>query len=191
MKGSLRIRIGLKLLSLLMSTVRVKCGDVLPSRGVVVFWHGNMLPVWWKFRNIDAVAVVSKSPDGEILSMWLTKLGYQLIRGSSSTNGSIVLNTMASAAQRGLVFVTPDGPRGPARFMKPGALITALRTSNSLVLCSVEFSAAFRFSSWDGMQLPCPFSQVKITLSQVSSFPDESNRSEIESMLDQHSKLMK
>ncbi|MBK7033063.1 MAG: hypothetical protein IPH49_07335 [Ignavibacteria bacterium] len=39
---------------------------------IVAFWHGEMLPVWFAFRALRPVALVSPSTDGAILADLLT-----------------------------------------------------------------------------------------------------------------------
>lgn len=129
---------------------------------VVAFWHGMMIPVWYRFRG-GSVAVVSGSADGELLADYLTRgLRYAtVIRGSSSRGGGEALAAMVEALKRRRVLITPDGPRGPLHQAKPGALVAALRSSRPVLCCSWNASRAFVLGSWDGMLIPYPFARVE------------------------------
>ncbi|MEO6047705.1 MAG: hypothetical protein ABIQ57_09530, partial [Candidatus Kapaibacterium sp.] len=60
------------LLRLISSTWRIReeipdnCVDFVRGKeiAVIAFWHGKMLPVWYRFRNRGYSAVISESRDG-------------------------------------------------------------------------------------------------------------------------------
>src|SRR5436305_6379917 len=73
------------------------CRPILEGRelAVIAFWHGKMLPVWYRFRNGGRVALISASGDGDILAIYLQRsLGYSVIRGSSSRQGKEALGAL-------------------------------------------------------------------------------------------------
>lgn len=172
--------IGIYLLYLLSYTWRIDTlgnMDKLPK--VIAFWHGSMLPVWFFFRKeVNKVAVVSKSKDGQILSDYLTLLGYKLVRGSSSNSGKEVIEQAVSLAKENKILITPDGPRGPREVMKVGAVIIANRASVPLQLCSVKCKNSIRLNSWDKFQIPLPFSKVVLKFSEIVEIEDISDRKE-------------
>jgi hypothetical protein len=161
------LRAGLRLLG---ATWRVResippdCLGVVAGaeHGVVAFWHGKMFPVWYRFRSLGHAALISASRDGELLARYLERsLGYRdVIRGSTSKGGSRALAEMVGALADRSLLVTPDGPRGPAREAKPGALIAAARAARPLVLVGWTCRRSVKLGSWDGMEIPYPFSQV-------------------------------
>ncbi len=63
------------------------------------------------------------------------------------------------------VAITPDGPTGPARVMKAGAVIAAQRASIPLVLLGVAYSKKYIFKSWDKFEVPKFFSNVTLVYS--------------------------
>src|SRR4051812_11191881 len=78
-------------LTLLMKSLRIKWhGEPLPYKCIVTFWHSQMLAGWWVSRQ-DAVALVSKSKDGEYLTSILGRWKYKTVRGSSSSSGKEAL----------------------------------------------------------------------------------------------------
>jgi lysophospholipid acyltransferase (LPLAT)-like uncharacterized protein len=56
--------------------------------------------------------------------------------------------------------ITPDGPRGPRRELKPGVVMIASQSGLAIVPAGIGFVRAFRFQSWDRFALPLPFSMM-------------------------------
>lgn len=89
-----------RVLKLLFATLKINvgyAGEKLPDdqRGVMfAFWHGKMIAGWLLARRLypkrEISAVVSLSGDGQILSDTLDRLGFHLIRGSSSRGKEVV-----------------------------------------------------------------------------------------------------
>jgi len=138
--------------------------------GIVVFWHGQMLPVWYFFAmKNNKSALVSSSKDGEALCAILNLWNFNLIRGSSSKGGSEALEKLIKFAKQGIVLMTPDGPRGPIYKMKPGAVVAATRASVPLFLARVKIHSKWIFKkSWDKFQFPKPFSIIEIIFAEVN-----------------------
>lgn len=130
---------------------------------VLLAWHECLLPVLWHHRGLDITAVVSEARDGEYLSRLASRLGYGLIRGSSSRGGRRALRAAIRVLAAGKpVGITPDGPRGPRRELKPGALMAA-RAGQAVVL-PVHAAAtwSWRARSWDRFLVPRPFARVRL-----------------------------
>lgn len=166
---SLKYKIAISLLNLLSKTWRIEINQNIhfQNNGIVIFWHGFMLPVWKYFGKFSPTAVVSLSKDGEILSQLLEKWGFELIRGSSSKKGREVLDEIIESSKNNLVLMTPDGPRGPRYEMKAGAVVAAFKTGTPLYLCGVGISNKIIFSkSWDKFHLPLPFSKIKLIIEE-------------------------
>ncbi len=133
---------------------------------VIAFWHGTMLLPWYLNRNKSCAAIISKSKDGDLLAKILKQWGYQVVRGSSSTGGSVALGVMVDYAKNNYsIAITPDGPRGPVYKLKAGAVITAKKSGIPLVLAGVGYKKNRKLKSWDKFQIPGLFSQVKVVFS--------------------------
>lgn len=135
---------------------------------VIAFWHGTMLANWYVNRNKNITALVSPSKDGELLSKILIKWGYNLQRGSSNKSGKESLDILVSKAKNGnSIAITPDGPRGPAKEFKAGAVIIAKKGNLPLILVGVKNKNLYRFNnSWDKFELPKPFSKILLSYSE-------------------------
>lgn len=159
-------------------------GPLPPERAVVAFWHGDMMPVWQFFSGQNCVALVSQSRDGGLLASLLERWGFQVIRGSSSRGNKAAWADLLAAAARGRVLITPDGPRGPARQLKAGAVVAAYRAQVPLWLCRVKACPAIHGTHWDRFLIPLPF--TAITLEFVPfPVPAAASREEIDVLIKQ------
>lgn len=164
-------------------TWRLRTHGPLPvDRCVIAFWHGGMLPAWLRFAHQGATALVSRSRDGGLLTELLQSWGFTVVRGSSSKGSEEALAEMVAAAQRGRVLITPDGPRGPARKMKPGAVVAAHRAGVPLYLCRVKASRAIRGTNWDRFLIPLPFATIDLDYQRLDIAAD-ADRAQIEALI--------
>lgn len=170
---------------MLASTWTLRVHGRLPSQpSIVAFWHGEMLPVWFAFRALRPVALVSSSKDGALLSKLLTDWGYSVVLGSSSRGGKEALEQLVSEASSKVVLITPDGPRGPNQQAKPGAIVAAQRAHVPVVLVRMQPSRSFVLSrSWDKFQIPSVFASVNLYVDHPWSIPEHANRDEIDALI--------
>ena len=134
---------------------------------IVAFWHGTMLLPWYLHRNKNIAALISKSKDGDLLARLLKSWNYQVIRGSSSSGGEIALGIMIDFAKnKNSIAITPDGPRGPAKKLKAGAVVTAKKSGLPLVLIGVGYKNKRVLRNWDSFQIPAFFSKANAVYSQ-------------------------
>ncbi len=157
------------------------------------FWHGKMITGWLLARKLFAGrpvnAVVSLSEDGTLLSGTLDRLGFSLIRGSSSRESAKVRDAIAGTLERGeVVAMTPDGPRGPHHSFKYGSIRLASETRTPFVFASIRYERAWRLGSWDRFEIPRPFSRVGVTLHHIE-LPEFSGEEELRRYSGQLSEL--
>jgi lysophospholipid acyltransferase (LPLAT)-like uncharacterized protein len=60
------------------------------------------------------------------------------------------------------VGLTPDGPRGPRRELKGGAVVAAMQGDAVIIPVHVEARRAWRANSWDRFLLPYPGTRVRL-----------------------------
>ncbi|HEX5005359.1 MAG TPA: lysophospholipid acyltransferase family protein [Gemmatimonadales bacterium] len=139
-------------------------GLVAAGRGFAcMLWHETLLPLLWHHRTEGAVIVVSQARDGQYLSDFARAIGYRLVRGSSSRGAVGALLAASAELERGsIVALTPDGPRGPRREMKPGVLAAAQRAGVPVIPVFAEARRAWRLDSWDRFCIPRPFTRVRV-----------------------------
>ncbi len=134
---------------------------------VVAFWHGSMMVGWYLHRGMNCAALVSKSKDGDVLAHILSKWKFKVVRGSSHIGGKEALDIMLNLTRQNYsLTITPDGPTGPVRKMKAGAVITAKKSKIPLLLLGIGIKNKFVLKSWDNFEIPKPFSQITAVYSQ-------------------------
>lgn len=127
---------------------------------VLLIWHGRLLVVPYLFKKRGILALISPSEDGEILARIVEGWG-KVLRGSSSHSIVKAWSVMRKELDGGgEVIIVPDGPKGPNRKMKLGAL--KLSQQSDAYLVPFTFAAARKktLSSWDNFLVFYPFTRV-------------------------------
>jgi len=136
---------------------------------IYIFWHRHILYVIHQFRNTGARPLISLSSDGELVAAVAEEFGMNPIRGSSSKGGARAFLNMARCVQneRAAVLITADGPKGPARIVKDGAVQLALRTGAFIIPISWSGSRVKVLEkSWDRFMIPLPFGRIHFAYGQ-------------------------
>jgi lysophospholipid acyltransferase (LPLAT)-like uncharacterized protein len=169
------IRFASGAIQLLIKSLRIKIinGDVVSKLAckrknfITAFWHGSMMIGWYLQRNKNTAALVSQSKDGEVLARTLEKWNYRVVRGSSSIGGNEALSKMVELISNNFsLAITPDGPRGPIYKMKAGAVVSAKKTDTPLFLVGIGIKKKIILKSWDGFEIPKPFTKVVAVYSE-------------------------
>ena len=135
---------------------------------VYVLWHSRILPLLYHRRDEGLALLISRHRDGGYLAELSERWGYRVVRGSSRRGGEVGLLGLVRALEHGAeVAITPDGPRGPAERMKPGALAAAQHANALVIAAGARASArgAWWLRSWDRFCIPKPFAAVEIVYS--------------------------
>ncbi len=139
--------------------------DVLSRRVPYIFllWHEALVPLMWHHRHRQIAIIVSRGREGRYLSDYAAGLGYRILAGSSSRGGPRALLGAVRALREGHpVAITPDGPRGPRRQLKPGILQAAQRGNAWIVPLHATVDKAWHLGSWDRMVIPRPRALVTV-----------------------------
>lgn len=136
---------------------------------VFALWHRHIPAGFGLHRNRNLAVMISRHHDGEIVARIVEGLGYATARGSSYEGSLGATREMLRMARdaKGLVL-TPDGPRGPAGSIAPGVLYLAAASKQPLVVTFFESSRAWRFGSWDRMEIPKPFARIVVAHRSIS-----------------------
>lgn len=130
---------------------------------IYVLWHSRILPLLYHRRDEGLALLISRHRDGGYLAELSQRWGYRVVRGSSQRGGDVgLLGLVRHLRQGGEVALTPDGPRGPAERMKPGALAAAQHANALVIAAGARASSAWWIRSWDRFCLPKPFAAVQI-----------------------------
>jgi len=142
---------------------RWKAAVADPRPFVFVLWHESILPLLWWHRDQGIAVVVSQGREGKYVGDYASRLGYRLIPGSSSRGGPrALLGAVRMLEEGATVAITPDGPKGPRREMKPGAVQAAQRAGAQLVPLHAVARPAWRAGSWDRLTIPKPRAEVVV-----------------------------
>lgn len=129
------------------------------ERFIYAFWHQRQVFFTWSHRDASAAVLVSQSRDGEMIAktMELSRIGA--VRGSSSRGGAAAAREMVEILRSGRdVGITPDGPKGPARTVKEGAVRVAQLSGMPIVPIANALSNKIEIAgAWDRFQIPLPF----------------------------------
>lgn len=146
--------------------------DAAVARGAVVpcGWHAQLLPIGLglltlRSRGLRIGFLISPSREGEFIARVATHHGTHALRGSSSRTGREALTAMSEGLKAGISpTIFADGPRGPARACKPGAVILAQRTGVPIMPVACRMDRYWQIKSWDGTQIPKPFARVSVAV---------------------------
>jgi lysophospholipid acyltransferase (LPLAT)-like uncharacterized protein len=167
--------------SALSSTWRVRIRDETgaaesaPGQYIAAIWHNRLalaMPIWhwWQKHHAGGglAALISASRDGALLARTFSYFGVKPIRGSSSRRGAQALLELTSALEENLnVAITPDGPRGPKYKVQPGIISLAQVTGVRIVPIGVHIFRKKELRSWDGFQIPLPFTRCEAVLGRA------------------------
>lgn len=155
---------------LAIATCRVRVVTPIPPEvlnGPVIFalWHQHIcaVPVLARPNKAPLLGLMSASRDGTFTRALARYFGIGAVVGSSSKGAVSGARALVQAARKGhSIFLTPDGPRGPAGIAKQGATEIARLTGLPLIPCAGWPSHGHTFGSWDAFRLPYPFTTFYI-----------------------------
>jgi hypothetical protein len=164
--------------------------DVDPHRAdrsrrcVYLFWHRAILLTAHLYRDLGICTGLSRHRDGEIAARIAARLGHRSVRGSSTHGATGLVRALLDFAAResGDIALAPDGPRGPARRTKPGALYLASRLGWPAV--PVAFAARPRreLRSWDRFIVPWPFARVGVVAAEPLEVESDASTQRLEEL---------
>jgi lysophospholipid acyltransferase (LPLAT)-like uncharacterized protein len=148
---------------------------------VMAFWHGRILPALYYFRRRGIVVITSDNFDGEWMARIIHRFGYMTARGSTSRNAArAALRAKRRMEEGHPVGLTVDGPRGPARVAQPGAIWLAKVTGNPVLPFHLEAARHWTAPSWDGSQVPLPFSRIALVVGEPLWIPEDADAALLE-----------
>lgn len=128
--------------------------------------HASLLIVAAHHRARGLVTMVSRSQDGDRAAELLVRLGYHVVRGSTSRGAVGALREMARLVPGQRLFgLTVDGPHGPAWRVQPG--IVALAAWRGLPIIPVVGNGpGIVWPSWDRLRLPFPGALCRVAVGE-------------------------
>lgn len=130
---------------------------------IYALWHEQQAFFVYSHRDSKITSLVSPSKDGEIMARVLNLFGLDAARGSSRQNPARGLIALMRRVQEGYhLGITPDGPLGPRREVKPGALYLARKLGLPILPIVNGSKRKLVLNSWDRFQFPLPLNRVAV-----------------------------
>ena len=142
---------------------------------ILAIWHGRLLGPFMYLAGNEFYGLAGTHKDAELISRIGKKIGWRFVRGSSTERGREayldMLRKLKSPAT--LVYITPDGPKGPAKQCKPG-VIRAAQATGSVIVPVACHSTKFRgFTNWDTFVVAKAFARTEIIFGPPLNFTDD------------------
>ena len=184
------IAYGLKYIAnLLIRTCRIKITGLdqflvtaKQSPCILMLWHDRLVVMPEVLSrhaySVSFTAMISKSRDADILAHIVNSYSIGEVLRIPHNQRYEALNQMVHILKQAkrVVIITPDGPRGPRHVLKPGIAIAARESSSKIIHFSWKASRYWELNTWDKMQIPKPFSTIKVTFGKSIALP---NREEL------------
>jgi lysophospholipid acyltransferase (LPLAT)-like uncharacterized protein len=160
---------------------------------ILTFWHNRVFLATYFFRNRGIVVMTSQSFDGEYIARFIQRFGYRAARGSSTRGAVGALIEMTRLLRAGSpAGFTIDGPKGPRYVAKMGAMLLAKKTGQPVLPFTVITQHFWEAKqSWDGFQVPLPFSRARVVIAPPIYVPADTDdrglemkRNELQAALD-------
>ena len=153
---------------------------------IYVCWHERVFLSTYFWRGRGIVVMTSRSTDGEYIARFIQRFGYGAARGSSSRGGAGALIEMIRLVRGGRpAGFMIDGPRGPRRVAKTGALLLAKKTGRPVLPFAVEPERRRTLSSWDHMQIPKLFTRALVSVAAPVWVPADADDATLEAKRDE------
>ncbi len=155
----------------------------LGLRYIYAFYHEVMLfpAYYWAWPSMHIL--ISDHADGEMITQVVKRLGFGVVRGSTTRGGVRALRDIAERVESGETVdpcFTPDGPRGPRRHVHQGMIYAASRLGRPIVAAGLAFQDPWRAKSWDRFAVPRPFHAAACVVPPAIHVPPDADRDTIE-----------
>lgn len=141
--------------------------DKLPKPVIVVFWHGELLPVmkgYMLYRgNKNINSMISDSKDGELIARVVSLFGGGTIRGSSTRGGvKALIRSFKTLDKKRDLGIALDGPRGPRHTVSDGVVLISQKKNVPIVTFNCRPTSYWQLNSWDKFVIPKPFCTLNL-----------------------------
>ncbi|MGI8658285.1 MAG: hypothetical protein ACR2K4_05875 [Candidatus Limnocylindria bacterium] len=153
------------------STSRVRGDAVTQDQVVLAFWHeynlAAAIAAWRLRRHQHHVSFSTRTFRGGVMSTMLAALDSGSVQlpaeGERSEAARLSLELARIGREGASPVVSPDGPVGPYRRAKAGALIVAREAGVPLQPWAVAVRPPWRMSGrWDRHLVPLPFGVLRV-----------------------------
>jgi lysophospholipid acyltransferase (LPLAT)-like uncharacterized protein len=107
--------------------------------------------------------LISGHRDGQLISKIAQMFRIQTVVGSSTRGGSRAIRDLIRLSRDGHnLYITPDGPRGPAMSAQSGIVEIARLTGLPILPASASTSNGGERNTWDRILVPYPFGRTVV-----------------------------
>ena len=153
------------------------------ERVISAFWHDRLLMMTFAYPPHVATTIISRHRDGEYIARVAERLDFSVVRGSATRGGAQGFRQLLQVLEGGgHVGITPDGPKGPARRVKPGVIELSRLSGMPILPLAFGASPAVRLRSWDNFLIPYPFARGVFVWGEPLYVPPELTRAETEGL---------
>jgi lysophospholipid acyltransferase (LPLAT)-like uncharacterized protein len=153
---------------------------------LICVWHEHLLPTSLAKIGAKVAPLVSPSDDGSIVDFSFRRFGFLPTRGSSSRGGPEARNILLGRINDGWSpALAVDGPTGPRRVVKPGAVDLARRSGHPILPLLAITPKPWILRSWDTMKIPKPFSKIYVGYGKPITVPAGTEGAEFIKMQEQ------
>lgn len=148
---------------------------------VALLWHEEVMTVafGYTYLGLRGHTLASLGESGELIARLLSRCGFVVFRGGSTTHRSrrregMLAEMIAHMQTHDQVIygLTVDGSKGPAYRMKTGGIVIARETGKPIALARTWYKRCVRLPTWDRMALPLPFNVIGYYLKGPYMVPD-------------------
>lgn len=184
-------RVGYWVARLLALTIRFRTVGKEKVKGVtggLIYcgWHGRSYGPGMMFRKQGMWVIISHSRDGEMQNRIFTRLGFNVIRGSTGRGGvRAAIEAIRELKKGAKMAITPDGPRGPNGVVQGGVILMAQKSGAALVPLGISARPRYLAHSWDRYMIPYPFSKLLVVYGDPLYVPKDATEEEAEAIRQQ------
>ncbi len=162
--------------------------DALVSQNksvIIAVWHGRLLMPWISLGYLGYYALAGTHADAELISQISERMKWKMIRGSSSEGGLDAFKHIVKALKvsGSVLFITPDGPKGPALEPKPGTVKAAQLTGATILPVSAQSTRRWGFTNWDTFFVAQPFSRIEMIYGEPLFFSRDEHEADAQQRL--------
>lgn len=159
---------------------------------MLCFWHGKYLPIfslcrwlWIEQRDESACVFTSRSARGEVIAEICRHFGLDCIQipDSGRKYSYQIMRDALASHSAGVIAV--DGPLGPYRQVKQGAIRLASELGYYLVPASTSAQRTWVMAQrWDRMEVPVCFCRIGLSMGEPIFVPPNIDRAQIRGLTD-------
>src|SRR5215210_4105275 len=98
------------------------------DRYLYAFWHENISLMAYFYGGPHAAVLISDHADGLLVTEVCRHIRLRVVSAGRARDGIRAVRRLLNLRRKVHVVITPDGPRGPRREVKPGLIYVASRT---------------------------------------------------------------